>query len=108
SGLKEQGYEAIFLGIGAHKSRELAIEGVQFDGVLRAIEFLLNINLGFRVSLGRKVVVIGGGNVAFDVARSVVRQTEKFPAMNEAELRGALHTAAAALEELTSQDAEAP
>ncbi|HWY88735.1 MAG TPA: FAD-dependent oxidoreductase, partial [Gemmataceae bacterium] len=72
--LKNQGYEAIFLGIGAHKSRELAIEGVQNDGVLRAIEFLLNVNLGFRVSLGHKVVVIGGGNVAFDVARSVVRQ----------------------------------
>jgi NADPH-dependent glutamate synthase beta subunit-like oxidoreductase len=108
SDLKKQGYEAVFLGIGAHKSRELSIEGVQLDGVLRAIEFLLNVNLGFRVSLGRKVVVIGGGNVAFDVARSVVRQTEKFAAMSEAELRVALHTAAAALEELTAKDAEAP
>src|SRR5208337_3378065 len=50
--LKQKGYEAVFLGIGAHKSRELAIEGVQLDGVLRAIEFLLNVNLGYRVSLG--------------------------------------------------------
>jgi NADPH-dependent glutamate synthase beta subunit-like oxidoreductase len=106
--LRAQGFEAAFLGIGAHKSRELSIEGVQFDGVLRAIEFLLNVNLGFRVSLGRKVVVIGGGNVAFDVARSVVRQAEKFAAMSEAELRVALHQAAAALEELTAKDAEAP
>jgi NADPH-dependent glutamate synthase beta subunit-like oxidoreductase len=106
--LKQQGYEAIFLGIGAHKSRELSIEGVQNDGVLRAIEFLLNVNLGFRVSLGRKVVVIGGGNVAFDVARSVVRQAEKFASMSEAELRVALHQAAAALEELTAKDQEAP
>ncbi len=106
--LKKQGYEAVFLGIGAHKSRELAIEGVQFDGVLRAIDFLLNINLGYRVTLGRKVVVIGGGNVAFDVARSVVRQTEKFAGMNEGELRTALHQAAAVLEELTAKDAEAP
>src|SRR5208337_3905700 len=65
-------------------------------------------NLGFRVSLGRKVVVIGGGNVAFDVARSVVRQAEKFADMNESELRVALHNAAAALEELTAKDAEAP
>ncbi len=105
--LKSQGYEAIFLGIGAQKSRELAIEGVQFDGVLRAIEFLLNINLGFRVSLGRKVVVIGGGNVAFDVARSVVRQAEKFAGMSEAELRVALHQAAAALEQLTAREPEA-
>ena len=106
--LPRQGFEAVFLGIGAHKSRELTIEGVQLDGVLRAIEFLLNVNLGFRVTLGRKVVVIGGGNVAFDVARSVVRQAEKFAGMSEAELRVALHQAAAALEELTAQDAEAP
>jgi NADPH-dependent glutamate synthase beta subunit-like oxidoreductase len=106
--LKAQGFEAVFLGIGAHKSRELSIEGVQLDGVLRAIEFLLNVNLGFRVSLGRKVVVIGGGNVAFDVARSVVRQAERFAAMSESELRVALHQAAAALEELTTKDAEAP
>ncbi|HWX20654.1 MAG TPA: FAD-dependent oxidoreductase [Candidatus Binatia bacterium] len=106
--LKQQGYEAVFLGIGAHKSRDLAIEGVQFDGVLRAIEFLLNVNLGFRVTLGRKVVVIGGGNVAFDVARSVVRQTEQLAGMSEAELRTALHQAATALEQLTAREPEAP
>jgi formate dehydrogenase beta subunit len=108
SDLKQQGYEAIFLGIGAHKSRELAIEGVEMDGVLRAIDFLLNVNLGYRVTLGRKVVVIGGGNVAFDVARSVLRQTEKLADMSEAELRAALHTAAATLEELTVREPEAP
>ena len=107
SDLKQQGYEAVFLGIGAHKSRELAIEGVQLDGVLRAIDFLLNVNLGYRVSLGRKVVVIGGGNVAFDAARSVARQAEKFAAMSEAELRVALHQAAAALEQLTAREPQA-
>jgi NADPH-dependent glutamate synthase beta subunit-like oxidoreductase/ferredoxin len=106
--LKKQGYEAVFLGIGAHKSRELGIEGVQLDGVLRAIDFLLNVNLGYRVSLGRKVVVIGGGNVAFDAARSVVRQAEKFAGMSEAELRAALHQAASALEELTVLESEPP
>ena len=81
---------------------------MQFDGVLRAIDFLLNVNLGYRVTLGRKVVVIGGGNVAFDVARSVVRQAEKFAGMSEAELRGALHQAASALEQLTAREPEAP
>jgi len=106
--LKQQGYEAMFLGIGAHKSRELAIEGVQLDGVLRAIDFLLNVNLGYRVTLGRKVVVIGGGNVAFDAARSVVRQTEKLAGMSEGELREALRRAASALEELTAREPEAP
>ena len=105
--LKQQGFEAVFLGIGAHKSRELAIPGVQLDGVLRAIDFLLNVNLGYRVTLGRKVVVIGGGNVAFDVARSVVRQAERFAGMTETELRSALHQAASALEQLTSREPEA-
>ncbi len=104
--LKQQGYEAVFLGIGAHKSRDLAIEGVGLDGVLRAIEFLLNVNLGFRVNLGRKVVVIGGGNVAFDVARSVVRQAESLAQMSETELRAALRSATAALEELTMREPE--
>lgn len=106
--LKRRGYEAVFLGIGAHRSRELAIEGVQLDGVLRAIEFLLNVNLGYRVTLGRKVVVIGGGNVAFDVARSVLRQSERLAGMSEAELRSALHQAAGALEQLTAREPEAP
>ena len=81
---------------------------MQLDGVLRAIEFLLNINLGFRVQLGRKVVVIGGGNVAFDVARSVIRQAERFADMSEAELRAALRSAATALEELTARENEPP
>jgi NADPH-dependent glutamate synthase beta subunit-like oxidoreductase/ferredoxin len=106
--LGKQGFESVFLGIGAHKSREMSIEGVQYDGVLRAIDFLLNVNLGYRMSLGRKIVVIGGGNVAFDVARSVVRQSEKVAGMTEAELRVALRQAAAALEELTAKDAEPP
>lgn len=108
SDLKEQGYEAVFIGIGAHKSRELAIDGVQNDGVLRAIDFLLNVNLGYRTELGRKVVVVGGGNVAFDVARSVVRQAEKLAGMSETELRSALHQAAAAMEQLTAAVPEAP
>jgi NADPH-dependent glutamate synthase beta subunit-like oxidoreductase len=106
--LKKRGFEAVFLGIGAHKSRELGIEGVQNDGVLRAIDFLLNVNLGYRVSLGRKVVVIGGGNVAFDVARSVIRQSEKLAEMTEEELRAALRQVTSALDELTTRDIEAP
>lgn len=72
--LKRQGFQAIFIGIGAHKSRDLQIEGVELDGVLRAVDFLLNVNLGFRVELGNKVIVIGGGNVAIDVARTAARQ----------------------------------
>jgi NADPH-dependent glutamate synthase beta subunit-like oxidoreductase len=72
--LKDDGFEAIFIAIGAHKSRGLPLEGVEFDGVLRAIDFLLNVNLGFTVDLGRNVVVIGGGDVAMDSARSAARE----------------------------------
>jgi formate dehydrogenase (NADP+) beta subunit len=72
--LRRQGYRAVFLGIGAHKSRDLTIDGVENDGVLRAVDFLLNVNLGYRVELGSKVIVIGGGNVAIDVARTAARQ----------------------------------
>lgn len=106
--LKQQGYESVFLGIGAHKSRELAIEGVQLDGVLRAVDFLLNINLGYRVTMGQKVVVIGGGNVAFDVARSMIRQADRLTDMTEAELRAALRAATGALEELTARESDVP
>ena len=72
--LKNNGYEAVFLAIGAHKSRDLQIEGVELDGVLRGVDFLLNINLGYKVDLGKKIIVIGGGNVAIDVARTAARQ----------------------------------
>lgn len=72
--LKQQGFQAFFISIGAHKSRDLQIEGVELDGVLRAVDFLLNVNLGYRVELGQKVIVIGGGNVAIDVARTAARQ----------------------------------
>ena len=74
SDLEKQGYRAIFIAIGAHKSRDLRIEGAELDGVLRAVDFLLNVNLGYRVELGNKVIVIGGGNVAIDVARTAARQ----------------------------------
>lgn len=71
--LRAEGYDAVFLAVGAMRSRDLDIPGNDLDGVLRAVEFLLNFNLGFNVDLGEKVVVIGGGNVAMDVARSAIR-----------------------------------
>lgn len=73
SDLKREGFQAVFVAIGAHKSRELRIDGIHLDGVLNGVDFLLNANLNYRVNLGRKVLVVGGGNVAIDVARSVIR-----------------------------------
>ncbi len=80
--LRRQGYRAVFLAIGAHRGRELRIPGVGLDGVLNSVDFLLNINMGYRVELGGKVVVIGGGNVALDVARTVLRTAVPEEAVN--------------------------
>lgn len=75
--LRAQGYKAILLAFGLHRSRDLSIPDNDLDGVVKGIDFLLNVNLGYRFSIGKKVVVIGGGNVAIDVARSALRQQQK-------------------------------
>ncbi len=74
SGLRSQGFDAVLIAVGAHRSRDLSIPGVDLDGVHKGIDFLLNVNLGYQFTIGKKVVVIGGGNVAMDVARSAARE----------------------------------
>ncbi len=74
SDLRHQGFDAVLLAVGAHSSRDLSIPGVDLDGVHKGIDFLLNVNLGYQFTIGKKVVVIGGGNVAMDVARSAARE----------------------------------
>ena len=73
--LKEQGYVAAFLSVGVQKGRDLNIDGSNLDGVVKAIDYLININNGYRMNLGKKVLVIGGGFVAFDAARLALRST---------------------------------
>ncbi len=72
--LREQGYQAVFLSVGVSKGRDLQVPGVELDGVIKAVDYLLNINRGYRVPVGRRVVVIGGGFVAFDAARTALRE----------------------------------
>ena len=71
--LRADGFAAVFLGMGATRARELQIPGVELDGVLNAVDFLLNANLGYEVQLGEDVIVVGGGNVALDAARTALR-----------------------------------
>jgi NADPH-dependent glutamate synthase beta subunit-like oxidoreductase len=71
--LRRTGYAAVFLALGATRGRDLKIPGADLDGVINGVDFLLNANLGYRVALGERVVVIGGGNVAVDVARTALR-----------------------------------
>jgi len=71
--LKAQGYQAFYLAIGAQKSRSLPIPGINAPQVLLALDFLRDVNLGKEVKLGDRVIVVGGGNVAMDVARTARR-----------------------------------
>ena len=77
SGLLRDGFNAVLIAVGAHRSRELSLPGVDADGVFKGIDFLLNVNLGYKFVIGKKVVVIGGGNVAMDVARTAAREVLK-------------------------------
>jgi len=72
--LLKEGYNAIFLGVGAHKSQELKIEGGDLKGVIHALDFLWSVNSGERTEIGKNVVVIGGGNVAMDAAKTALRK----------------------------------
>jgi len=71
--LRREGYKAIFLGIGLPKGRKLPLPGSDRAGVYDGMDFLRAFNEGKPLPLGRRIVVIGGGNVAYDVARSAVR-----------------------------------
>lgn len=88
-------FDAVFLAIGTYQSRRLNVEGEQLDGVLRAMDFLINVNLGgYNLDLGKRVLVIGGGNVAMDVARTAARLGH--PAQSGGDLEMALDVARAA------------
>ncbi len=72
-------HDAVLVAIGATLGRGLDLEGHEADGVLRAIEYLINANRGFAVDIGERVIVIGGGDVAMDAARTALR-TEAYEA----------------------------
>lgn len=68
-----QGFEAVFLAVGAHRSNRLEISGEDLPGVMTAVEFLRRVGLGEKVEVGERVVVIGGGFTAFDATRTALR-----------------------------------
>ncbi|MDR1573900.1 MAG: FAD-dependent oxidoreductase [Clostridiales Family XIII bacterium] len=71
--LRAQGFRAVFLGIGAHADSKLNIPGEDNEAVIPGVRFLKDLSLGHRPQIGKRVIVVGGGNVAMDVARSAVR-----------------------------------
>jgi NADPH-dependent glutamate synthase beta subunit-like oxidoreductase len=71
--LREEQTKAFFMAIGAHECKILGIDGEDLDGVYPGVDFLRDVNLGRRISLGECVAVVGGGNVAMDAVRTARR-----------------------------------
>ena len=67
--LLAEGYSAVLIAIGAHQGVKLPIPGADLEGVLLNVDFLREVRLGNRIDVGQRVMVLGGGNVAFDCAR---------------------------------------
>ena len=95
-------FDAVFVATGAHQSRKLDIPGEDCEGVIHGVDFLRQFSLGQSPSIGKRVVVVGGGNTAIDAARSAARlgadnvtiiyrrSREEMPA-DEAEVEATLH-----------------
>lgn len=71
--LKDEGFAAVFVGVGAHQSRKLGVPGEDMRGVIHGVDYLRRVNIGEQLDLGSNVVVVGGGNVAIDCARTALR-----------------------------------
>ena len=71
--LRNDGFKAIYLAVGASKGAKVGCPGDDMEGVFTGIDFLREVNLGNKPAIGKAVAVIGGGNVAIDVARAAVR-----------------------------------
>ena len=67
--LMDQGYDAVLVAVGAHKGAKLRIPGADHPSVMAGLDFLRQINEGEQIAMGNRVLVLGGGNVAFDCAR---------------------------------------
>ena len=102
--LRREGFASVFLSVGVSRGRDLRVPGVELDGVVKAVDYLLNVNKGYRMDLGRRVVVIGGGFVAFDAARTALRigreagsELEELAGETDARMKEALDSARAAV-----------
>jgi len=103
--LQEQ-YAAVIIAVGAKRSRELGLPGEQGPGVLGGVDFLRARALEEPIEVGEEVLVIGGGNVAYDVARTVVRQAAYDAARSAARLKTTRRVTLVSLETLEEMPAD--
>ncbi len=101
--LREQGYNAFYIAIGAQKGRKLGLKGEDATGVVAGVDFLRDVNLGKDIKLSGKVVVIGGGNVAIDVARTASRVGAKTVDMFSLEQRSEMPALPEEIEEAENE-----
>jgi formate dehydrogenase beta subunit len=99
-------FAAVIIACGAKRSRALPIPGAYAIGVMGGVDFLRDVSLGKDVSLGQRVIVIGGGNVAYDVARTVLRQEEYDVSRTAARMRGVREVNLVCLESLEEMPAD--
>jgi len=69
----KEGYDAVFVAVGAHRSLRMGVKGEDSPGIVDGVAFLRDVSLGLNPSVGRRVAVVGGGNVAIDAARTALR-----------------------------------
>ena len=107
AGLEEEGFDATFISVGAPVPKWLRVEGEEHDDVTSGIEFLESVNRGERMDLsGRSALVIGGGNVAIDVARTAVRLGADEVHMMCLESRGEMPASEEEIEEAVAEGVE--
>ncbi|MBL8209602.1 MAG: FAD-dependent oxidoreductase [Bryobacterales bacterium] len=99
-------HAAVILAVGAKSSRGLGLPGEQGPDVFGGVDLLRAVSLGEPIAVGRNVVVIGGGNVAYDVARSVLRQIAYDTARTAARLAGTAKVRLVSLEGLEEMPAD--
>ena len=73
AGLREEGFQAIFMALGTWKSSRLGLEGEDLPGVVHALDLLIRTSMGDPVDPGKKVIIIGDGNTGMDAARTCLR-----------------------------------
>jgi succinate dehydrogenase/fumarate reductase iron-sulfur protein len=101
--LFQQGYNAIFLAVGAHQGLRIGVSGEDSPGVMDCVLFLREVSLGKKVEVGNRVAVIGGGNAAIDSARTALRLGAKEVAIVYRRTRGEMPASAEEIDEAIAE-----